>query len=84
MIGEDANGHIDIADLEKKLIEYKDRPLKIGLFNFYSYLIAYLIYLGSFCAASNVTGIITDTDAISILLHKHGGSIPTPSLFSSS
>ena len=35
---------------------YADRPLKIG----------------SFSAASNVTGIISDTRAISILLHRHG------------
>jgi selenocysteine lyase/cysteine desulfurase len=37
-------------------VRYADRPLRIG----------------SFSAASNVTGILTDTDAIAALLHKHG------------
>lgn len=55
-ISEDADGHIDSAQLEQRLIEYADRPLKIG----------------SFSAASNVTGIVTDTCAISDLLHRHG------------
>lgn len=55
-IGEDRDGHIDIAELERRLIEHADRPLKIG----------------SFSAASNVTGIVTDTCAISDLLHRHG------------
>ena len=36
--------------------QYADRPLKIG----------------SFSAASNVTGIVSDTRAISALLHRHG------------
>jgi len=56
VIPEDADGHIDAARLEASLIEYQDRPLKIG----------------SFSAASNVTGIITDAHAISDLLHRHG------------
>jgi selenocysteine lyase/cysteine desulfurase len=55
-IHEDADGHIDLAELEQKLVEYADRPLKIG----------------SFSAASNVTGIVSDTQAISALLHRHG------------
>jgi selenocysteine lyase/cysteine desulfurase len=55
-IHEDADGHIDLAELEGKLTEYADRPLKIG----------------SFSAASNVTGIVSDTQAVSSLLHKHG------------
>jgi selenocysteine lyase/cysteine desulfurase len=55
-IPEDADGHIDEKALEKALIEYADRPLKIG----------------SFSAASNVTGIITDTYGIASLLHRHG------------
>jgi selenocysteine lyase/cysteine desulfurase len=54
-IDEDANGHIDIEQLAERLVEYGDRPLKIG----------------SFSAASNVTGIITDTRAVSALLHQH-------------
>ena len=55
-IAEDGDGHIDLADLERRLIEFADRPLRIG----------------SFSAASNVTGIISDTSAISSLLHSHG------------
>ena len=55
-IAEDADGHIDLADLERRLVEFSDRPLRIG----------------SFSAASNVTGIISDTSAISTLLHRHG------------
>ena len=55
-IGEDADGRIDLAELEDELVRYADRPLKIG----------------SFSAASNVTGIGTDTRAIGALLHRHG------------
>ena len=55
-IGEDADGRIDLARLERALQEHADRPLKIG----------------SFSAASNVTGILSDTRAISVLLHQHG------------
>ncbi|MGZ6260631.1 MAG: aminotransferase class V-fold PLP-dependent enzyme [Candidatus Limnocylindrales bacterium] len=56
VIGEDVDGHIDQAALERALIEHADRPLQIG----------------SFSAASNVTGILSDVRAISILLHRHG------------
>jgi len=56
-IGEDPNGNIDVAELERKLQQYKERPLKIG----------------SFSAASNVTGILSDTVAIARLLHAYGG-----------
>jgi selenocysteine lyase/cysteine desulfurase len=55
-IEEDADGHIDLQQLEKELERYSDRKLKIG----------------SFSAASNVTGIISDVRTISILLHRHG------------
>ncbi len=55
-IREDPDGHIDLGDLEARLIEFSRRPLRIG----------------SFSAASNVTGIISDTSAISALLHRHG------------
>lgn len=55
-IPEDADGHLDVQVLEARLIEYAQRPLRIG----------------SFSAASNVTGILTDTHAISTLLHEHG------------
>ena len=56
VIGEDADGHIDLADLESQLTRYAQRPLLIG----------------SFSAASNVTGILTDTGAVAALLHAHG------------
>ena len=56
VIGEDAGGHIDLADLERQLMRYAQRPLLIG----------------SFSAASNVTGILTDTSAVAALLHAHG------------
>jgi selenocysteine lyase/cysteine desulfurase len=56
VIGEDANGRIDLARLDAALRETDGRPLRIG----------------SFSAASNVTGILSDTRAISVLLHRHG------------
>jgi selenocysteine lyase/cysteine desulfurase len=56
VIPEDADGHIDRVRLEQELVRHRDRPLKIG----------------SFSAASNVTGIVTDTRAISDLLHRYG------------
>jgi selenocysteine lyase/cysteine desulfurase len=56
VIHEDADGHVDLAHLEQELLRFAGRTLKIG----------------SFSAASNVTGIATDTRAISTLLHKHG------------
>ena len=56
VIGEDVDGHIDVADLGRQLTRYAQRPLLIG----------------SFSAASNVTGILTDADAIAALLHAHG------------
>ncbi len=49
-------GQIDLQALELQLTRYRDRPLKIG----------------SFSAASNVTGLKSDTAAISQLLHRHG------------
>ena len=52
----DADGHIDLAVLERHLVAYAERPLRIG----------------SFSAASNVTGIVSDTTGISRLLHQHG------------
>jgi selenocysteine lyase/cysteine desulfurase len=56
VIGADADGHIDLADLAAQLDRYADRPLRIG----------------SFSAASNVTGILSDTGAIAALLHARG------------
>lgn len=55
-IGEDADGHIDQVQLEKELKRYLHRPLRIG----------------SFSAASNVTGILSDTRGITALLHTYG------------
>lgn len=55
-IPEDADGHIDIDALERELHAYSDRPLRIA----------------SFSAASNVTGIVSDTHRITQLLHEHG------------
>lgn len=52
----DDDGHLSIDTLEKELEKYADRSLKIG----------------SFSAASNVTGILTDTAAVAALLHNHG------------
>lgn len=51
----DADGKIDQLALENKLKEYASRKLKIG----------------SFSAASNVTGVGSETYSISILLHKY-------------
>jgi len=55
-IGADADGHIDLAHLTDQLNVYAARPLRIG----------------SFSAASNVTGILTDADSIAAVLHAHG------------
>lgn len=55
-IPEDTDGHIDLEILEKELVAYADRPLRIG----------------SFSAASNVTGIMSNTHEISRMLHEHG------------
>jgi selenocysteine lyase/cysteine desulfurase len=56
VIGEDSDGQIDLADLERRIIQYAARPLLIG----------------SFSAASNVTGILSDTTRIATLLHRYG------------
>jgi selenocysteine lyase/cysteine desulfurase len=56
VIREDADGHIDLGQLEQELHRSAGRPLRIG----------------SFSAASNVTGIVSDTRAIAALLHRHG------------
>jgi selenocysteine lyase/cysteine desulfurase len=52
----DHDGHIDLAVLETQLIRYADRAVRIG----------------SFSAASNVTGIVSDTAGIARLLHRYG------------
>ncbi|MCU7726917.1 aminotransferase class V-fold PLP-dependent enzyme [Actinoplanes sp. KI2] len=55
-IESDHSGHVDLSALADALRKYADRPLRIG----------------SFSAASNVTGILTDTDAVSRVLREHG------------
>ncbi|MDF1602525.1 aminotransferase class V-fold PLP-dependent enzyme [Nocardioides sp. YIM 152315] len=55
-IREDADGGVDRDDLREQLEKYAERPLRIG----------------SFSAASNVTGIVSDTAAIATLLHRYG------------
>lgn len=55
-IRQDGAGGIDLADLEYELRRYRDRKVKIG----------------SFSAASNVTGIVSDVNRITITLHRHG------------
>jgi selenocysteine lyase/cysteine desulfurase len=56
VIPEDADGYIDLDRLAAELAAHADRPLRIG----------------SFSAASNVTGIMSNTTAVSRLLHEHG------------
>lgn len=55
-IPESSDGHIDQDVLRAQLRHYADRPLLIG----------------SFSAASNVTGIRSDTRGIAALLHEYG------------
>ncbi len=55
-IAEDQDGRIDQEHLERELVSHATRPLRIG----------------SFSAASNVTGIVSDTRGITRLLHAHG------------
>jgi len=56
VIDEDADGVPDVDLLERELERYRHRRLRIG----------------SFSAASNVTGIGSDTRGISRVLHRHG------------
>lgn len=55
-IPEDRDGHVDLEALEAALRAHVDRPLVIGAFS----------------AASNVTGILTDTETVTELLHQYG------------
>ncbi|RLN93738.1 hypothetical protein BBJ28_00014091 [Nothophytophthora sp. Chile5] len=55
-IPENEHGQMDLQALEMQLQNYAQRPLKIGAFS----------------AASNLTGLLTDVDAVSALLHQHG------------
>ena len=54
-IRQDDDGGVCLQDLRDKLEKYADRPLKVGPFS----------------AASNVTGIVSDTVGIASLLHEH-------------
>jgi selenocysteine lyase/cysteine desulfurase/CRP-like cAMP-binding protein len=56
VIDDDDDGRIDVAKLEAALIKYARRPVKIG----------------SFSAASNVSGIVSDVRAVSVMLHRYG------------
>ena len=56
VIREDADGRLDLDHLREELELHADRPLKIG----------------SFSAASNVTGILTDVKQVATLLHRYG------------
>ncbi|MBM3324270.1 MAG: aminotransferase class V-fold PLP-dependent enzyme, partial [Calditrichaeota bacterium] len=55
-VGFDQQGRISTDDLDAKLSEYKHRPYKIGTFS----------------AASNVTGILNPCHELAKVLHKHG------------
>ncbi len=55
-IREDAAGRVDLEHLEYELDRHAHHTLKIGTFS----------------AASNVTGIVTDVDRVAIALHRHG------------
>ncbi len=55
-IREDAGGQVDLVHLDEMLEKHAARKLKIG----------------SFSAASNVTGIRTQVDEVNRLLHQHG------------
>ncbi|MCO4745696.1 MAG: aminotransferase class V-fold PLP-dependent enzyme [Proteobacteria bacterium] len=56
VIDEDGDGRIDLDLLERELKRFEGRPLKIG----------------SFSAASNVTGVGSKTCRIAALLHRYG------------
>lgn len=56
VVPEDADGRIDLIALETELQRFAGRPHKFG----------------SFSAASNVTGIVSDMVAICSLLHRYG------------
>lgn len=52
----DSEGRISLDDLDDKLVRYAARPWKIGTFS----------------AASNVTGILNDVPGLARVLHRHG------------
>lgn len=48
-----------LSDLHTKLTKFGARRLKVGAFS----------------ACSNVTGILTHVDAVSVVMHRHGGIV---------
>lgn len=56
VIPENDKGQVNISALVAKLEQYATRPLKIGAFS----------------AASNLTGVLTDVDLVTVTLHMHG------------
>lgn len=52
----DEAGRISLGHLDAQLLRYRDRPVKIGTFS----------------AASNVTGILNDVHGLARVLHRHG------------
>jgi selenocysteine lyase/cysteine desulfurase len=56
VISLDSRGQLDLVALEDALVKYIDRPLRIG----------------SFSAASNVTGLKTDVPRVTSMLKRHG------------
>ena len=83
-IEQDRNGSADIHDLEKKLKVLKPLPTLHWFYQTHSILAKRLIsalqhyegtgrkLIGSLSAASNITGVLTDTNAFSALLHSYG------------
>eukprot|EP00667_Euglena_gracilis_P001552 EG_transcript_1552 len=55
-VAEDRCGRLDVEDLAQKLLTHQHYDRK----------------LGAFAAASNVTGVVADVDAVTALLHRHG------------
>lgn len=56
-VGETRDGHLDLLELERRLREHAGRGRSL---------------VGCFSAASNVTGIMADDVATTLLLHQHG------------
>ena len=57
-IEENEYGSICLIDLEKKLKIYANETKRVKV--------------GTFCAVSNITGIVSDINKITIMLHKYG------------
>jgi hypothetical protein len=67
-----AQGGPDLAALEEQLTLYKARSLKIGAFNAAVNSLCLLLLISGDPAVvqSNITGILTDTAAVTAVLHK--------------